>query len=194
MRILSGQYKGKKLYAGKDFSIRPTTNKIKEIIFSILGDFYIDKNVLDLFCGSGSLGIEALSRGAASITFVENSQSAIKILESNISHLELDKSKIFISKIDVLKFILGKKRNFNLILADPPFKYSSLQILIDTIISSKILHRHGILLVHHERTNSIQSPASCYEIIKQKGVGRSLITFIINRDENAEDCHISRYF
>ena len=71
MRILSGQFKGKSLSAGKDLSIRPTTSRIKEIIFSILGDYCRDKWVLDLFSGSGSLGFESISQGARGVFFVE---------------------------------------------------------------------------------------------------------------------------
>ena len=87
MRVLSGKYKGKLLKASKDLSIRPTTNRIKETIFNILYDFCNDKNVLDLFSGSGSLGIEAISRGASSVTFLEHSESSMKVLKQNITVL-----------------------------------------------------------------------------------------------------------
>ena len=90
MRVLSGKYKGRNLFAGRDLSIRPITNRLKDIIFSILQDFVIEKRILDLFCGSGSLGIEALSRGASHITFVEKEESSIKVLKQNIANLNIE--------------------------------------------------------------------------------------------------------
>ena len=88
MRISAGQFKGKKLFAGSDLSIRPITNRLKEIIFSVLNDFIHDKTVLDLFSGSGSLGIEALSRGAGQVTFVEKKDSSIRVLQKNLNSLK----------------------------------------------------------------------------------------------------------
>jgi 16S rRNA (guanine(966)-N(2))-methyltransferase RsmD len=186
MRIISGQYKGKKIYAGKDHSIRPITNKIKEIIFAVLGDFCKDKDVVDLFCGSGSLGIEALSRGAARVSFIEKTESSIKILRNNIHLLQIDPSKIHIIKDDALNFASKLNSNFKLILIDPPFRYSLLQILIDNIVKRGILHQDGILVLHHEIINPLRSDVDYYRIMKQKKVGRSLITFISIGDKNGE--------
>ena len=80
MRIIAGKYKGQHIYSAKNQSIRPTTDRVKEYIFSILNDFVKDCRVLDLFAGSGSLGLEALSRGSSTISFVENSYNSIKVL------------------------------------------------------------------------------------------------------------------
>jgi len=85
MRILSGQFRGKYLSAGQDLSIRPITNRNKEIIFSVLGDFCKDRWVLDLFSGSGSIGLEAISRGAKGVSFVEKESTSIHILNLNIA-------------------------------------------------------------------------------------------------------------
>ena len=84
MRIISGKYKGRHLYASKNQSIRPTTDRIKEYIFNILDDFPKDSRVLDLFSGSGNLGIEALSRGANHVTFVDIAHSSMKVLKKNL--------------------------------------------------------------------------------------------------------------
>lgn len=186
MRVISGQYKGKKIYAGKDLLIRPTTNKIKEIIFAVLGDFCVDKDVIDLFCGSGSLGIEALSRGATRVTFIEKAESSLKILRNNIRHLQIDPSIVHIIKDDALNFSSKVNSTYKLILVDPPFRYSLLQILIDNIVKRGILHQTGILILHHEIVNPIKSDVDYYRIIKQKKVGRSLLTFISIGDRNGE--------
>ncbi|MCB0297631.1 MAG: RsmD family RNA methyltransferase, partial [Calditrichaeota bacterium] len=80
MRIIAGKYKGRQIHASKDQSIRPTTNKIKEYVFDLLGEFVENATVLDVFCGSGSLGLEAVSRGAQNVTFIDNSQTSLRVL------------------------------------------------------------------------------------------------------------------
>ena len=90
MRVISGTFKGRKLQASKDLSIRPTTDRVKESIFNILQDFHRNKKVVDIFSGSGNLGIEALSRGASHVCFVEKYQSSIKVLQKNIVHIGID--------------------------------------------------------------------------------------------------------
>lgn len=184
MQIVAGQFKGRKLYAGNDLSIRPITNRIKETIFSILNDFFHQQNVLDLFSGSGSLGLEALSRGAAHVTFVEKEEASIRVLKRNIDLLKVDPKLIKISKSDVLKYISGSFHTYNLILSDPPFKYSSLQKMVDQIFAENILEQNGLLMVHHEIDNLLKKDNVTYSVLKQKKIGRSLLSFIIKETTN----------
>jgi 16S rRNA (guanine966-N2)-methyltransferase len=179
MRIAAGQFKGKKLSAGSDLSIRPITNRLKEIIFSVLDDFFYDKMVLDLFSGSGSLGIEALSRGAGYVTFVEKEESSLRVLKKNINTLNIDFDLIQIIRSDVLKFLNDNKKKYKLILSDPPFKYSSLQQMIIQIFSGNIIENNGLLVVHHEIDNPLRIENVPCLLIKQKKIGRSLLSFII---------------
>ncbi|MFR6258344.1 MAG: RsmD family RNA methyltransferase, partial [Anaerovoracaceae bacterium] len=86
MRVISGEYKGRKLAAPADYSIRPTTDKVKEALFSILADRIWGSKVLDLFSGTGNLGIEALSRGAGECVFADNSRESIKLIKENVNH------------------------------------------------------------------------------------------------------------
>ena len=182
MKIIAGKHKGKKLISSKDYSIRPTTNRIKENIFNILQDFCINKYVLDLFSGSGNLGIEALSRGAKKIVFVEKSIKSIEIIKKNIENLKIDQSFVAIIKKDAYIFCEQTDLKFDIILIDPPFYYPPLQTLIDIIITKNILHKDGILVVEHEITNPIKLSTISYSILKQKRIGRSLVSFIINRN------------
>jgi len=182
MRILGGQYKGRRFSAGNDLSIRPITNRIKEIIYSVLDDFCDNKIVLDLFSGSGSLGFEALSRGAKSVTFVEKEISSIRVLERNIKALSLTENEVSIIQSDALKFSKMSEMVFELILMDPPFKYMILQQLVDEIFTNNILHPKGILVVHHELNNPLLRNDVGYQLIKQKKIGRSLISFILQED------------
>jgi len=179
MRVLSGKYKGKKLVGSIDNSIRPTTNKIKEYIFNILQDFCQDKIVADIFSGSGSLGIESLSRGSKHVTFVDASTNSIKILENNINQVKINSDRFDLINIDAIKFTNELNQEFDLILMDPPFHYPPLNELLVSIFKNSILSKNGILVVEHEISNPVNSNSNLFEILKQKNIGRSLISFII---------------
>lgn len=184
MRILAGQFKGKNLFAGHDLSIRPTTNRIKEIIFAILDDFCKGKSVLDLFSGSGSLGFEAMSRGASKVTFVEREGKSIQVLKRNLQALPIEPHCVNIIKADALDHSKQSRDSFDLILMDPPFHYPPLQNLVNEIIVNNIMNKRGILVVHHEISNPLLEDKVSYKLIKQKKVGRSLISFILQEDLN----------
>jgi 16S rRNA (guanine966-N2)-methyltransferase len=184
MRIAAGQFKGKKLSASNDLSIRPVTNRLKEIIFSVLNDFFFNKTVLDLFSGSGSLGLEALSRGASHVTFVEKQDSSISILKKNIDVLKINRSLIQIIKSDVLKFLNKNHQKYSLILADPPFKYSMLQQMVNQVFENNILEKNGLFVVHHEIDNPLSTENASYLMLRQKKIGRSLLSFIVWEETN----------
>lgn len=184
MRVLSGKFKGKNLFAGNDLSIRPITNRLKDIIFSILQDFIAGNRILDLFSGSGSLGIEALSRGASHITFVEKEESSLKVLKQNIRNLNIDPNVVKFVKSDALTFLSKNKDGFQLIFSDPPFKYPHLQKMTDMIFKNNMLEKNGLLILHHEIDNPLLKEDVPYTMIKQKKIGRSLLSFIMKEAEN----------
>jgi len=167
MRVISGKYKGKKLVSSTDNSIRSTTNKIKEYIFNILLDFCQDRNVADIFCGSG--------------IFVDSSKDSIVVLKNNLNQIKLESDKYKIIHRDAIKFSNQYTGEFDLILMDPPFHYPPLNELIISIFNNKVLHENGILVVEHEISNPVNSDIDLFEIIKQKKIGRSLISFIVNK-------------
>lgn len=121
MRIISGKYKGHHLI---DFSaphIRPTTDRVKESLFNIISGYLEDSKVLDLFAGTGNLGLEAYSRGAEHVTFVEKNSKSLEIIRKNIVKLKIQDGYQIVAK-DVLKFLSQYEGSpFELILADPPF-------------------------------------------------------------------------
>jgi 16S rRNA (guanine966-N2)-methyltransferase len=184
MRILGGKYKGKNIKAGASLAIRPLTNRLKESIFNVLDDFIHEKKVLDLFAGSGSLGIEAYSRGAKSVTFVENSRLAITQLKNNLHHIGIPQNNIRTYKKDVITFCQTESESYDLIFTDPPFNFNWLQNLIDHIMQSNLLQRDGLLLLHHEISNPIQTQSTLYRLFKQKQFGRDLASYIIHEVHN----------
>jgi 16S rRNA (guanine966-N2)-methyltransferase len=176
MRILGGKYKGKFLSAGNTKLIRPLTNRIKDSIFNTLDDFFVNKTVLDLFAGSGSFGIEAYSRGASHITFVERS---VALLRHNLHALNIPDNETHILKTDVVQFCQNSSNCYDLIFTDPPFNFKMLQSLIDLIIHVNLLNPEGLIILHHEISNPIATSHTLYHVFKQRQFGRSLISYII---------------
>ncbi len=121
MRVISGKYKGHHLVPFSADHIRPTTDRVKESMFNMIQNHIEGARVLDLFSGTGNLGIEALSRGAASVLFVEKNKKSIQILEKNLQKLKVDEDFKIVQK-DVLSFLKSYQgEGFDLIFADPPF-------------------------------------------------------------------------
>ena len=125
MRIVAGRWGGRRLIAPRGDAVRPTADRVREALFSILGDRVQDARVLDLFAGSGALGLEALSRGAAAATFVDSSPAAIAALKANLDALGADAE---VHRADALRFLRaapGKARHYDLVLLDPPYRLAT---------------------------------------------------------------------
>lgn len=184
MRIISGHYKGRKLSSTKSLHIRPTTDRVKEYIFNVLHDFPMNKTIVDIFSGSGNLGIEAISRGAHKIVFVDNSFESLDILKKNLDALKIPDQNIQIVKSDAIKFVKKNQIPFDLYFLDPPFKYPELQQLLDTLFNTGYINAESIIVLENEISNPINESSKSYDIIKQKKFGRSLINFIIKKENN----------
>jgi len=164
MRIISGKYKGKKLFLPKDKNTRPLKDLVKVSIFNLLDHSKkINKklensSILDLFSGSGSFGIECLSRGSKIVYFFENYFEAIKILEKNLSLMKNEKNfKIF--KRDCFEFFNSYQKinkKFDFIFLDPPFKEKKINELIEKIIENKILNAGGIIIIHRHKKDKME--------------------------------------
>lgn len=176
MRIIAGKYKGRHIYSANDQSIRPTTDRIKEYIFDILSDFVKDTRVLDLFSGTGSLGLESFSRGANQVTFVDISFQSIKVLKKNLNRINIH-DNYHISQKNALTFLRQNREPFDLIFADPPFQWNHYIELLPLTFLKENLSNYGIFVLESERTHEIEWETNIYEILRQKKFDRSLITF-----------------
>ena len=164
MRIISGKLKGKKLFLPKDKNTRPLKDLVKVSIFNLLDHSKkINKklensSILDLFSGSGSFGLECLSRGSKIVYFFENYIEAIRILEKNLSLFKNEKNfKLF--KNDCFEFFnsnhkLNKK--FDIVFLDPPYRETRINELIEKIIESKILNTDGVIIIHRHKKDKIE--------------------------------------
>jgi len=184
MRIISGKYKGRKLRSSSSFEIRPTTDRVKEFIFNVLQDFARDKIVADIFSGSGNLGLEALSRGARKVIFVDNSAASIAVLKENIRHLQIPEEQYQIIRLDAITFASANPPGIDLFLLDPPFVYPPIQELLDVLFNSTAMSASSLLVIEHEKNNPILEKSDHYRIIKQRTFGRSIISFLNQRGTN----------
>ncbi len=166
MRIISGNLKGKKISLPKDNLTRPLRDLVKESIFNLIKhsnkfDCEINKaNILDLFSGTGSFGIECISRNAKKVTFIENYKKALEILEKNIKILKIEKKTKIINQNCFDFFNIKKNFNekFNIIFMDPPYKEEKINTIINYIKENKVLEKKGILIIHrHKRDNILLS-------------------------------------
>ncbi|SHG96225.1 16S rRNA (guanine(966)-N(2))-methyltransferase RsmD [Anaerosphaera aminiphila DSM 21120] len=175
MRVISGTNRGLKLDTLKGENTRPTEDRIKENVFNLLGQNFYNTNVLDLFSGSGSIGIEFLSRGAEKSYFVDNSLEAINVIKKNVKKAKLeDKSLIF--KSDALTFLMKySDEKFDYIYLDPPYKNVNLYLKVVEYISKKnILKDTGYIVI--EQDSSISLNIEDYlKIVKSKKYGNTSI-------------------
>ena len=183
MRVIGGNLKGKKILNPTDKSTRPLKDMVRESIFNIIEhskNEYVELNnskVLDLFSGTGSFGIECLSRGAKKVTFFENYINSIKILKRNLDLLDLNKQSNIIEK-DAYNITQSQNNllKFDLIFLDPPFKYNKLNKLIEKIKQIKITSKNTLIIIH--RNKKISENISKYLFIsKEKNYGLSKIIF-----------------
>lgn len=175
MRVIAGKFKKSNLVTVKGNRTRPTTDYVKEVIYSILPDCE-DFKVLDLFAGSGGLGLEALSRGASYIDFVDASEKAIKVLYRNVNKLNCN-DNVKIHKKKVSRFIKKCEKKFDLILIDPPYDKDLVNPTIEIIRESNILKDRSILMIEHSPEESI-SADWLGQIEFQKTYGQTEITLL----------------
>ena len=183
MRIISGNYKGKKIIEPKDSITRPLKDLTKESIFNIINHSkkidleLINSNVLDLFSGVGSFGIECISRGAKNVIFVENYQNVLNILENNLKNLKFNNNyKIINKNIYKDNIFFNFKEKFEIIFLDPPYKDKNIKKIFEKISNANILKENSIIILHrHKKEEEIFSKN--FKVIEEKKYGISKIIF-----------------
>ncbi|MCL2556723.1 MAG: 16S rRNA (guanine(966)-N(2))-methyltransferase RsmD [Firmicutes bacterium] len=179
MRVISGKFKGRKLFSPNGDRVRPTADRIKESIFNILTskDALDGVLVLDLFCGTGGLGIEALSRGAKKIVFADIDLESLEFTKKNLQHINAELSEYEIYHADytlALKKLEGK--NFDLIILDPPYGKNYFDCLI-LISELKILSENGFIVFEYSDKLCLQNFENEY-IIETRNMGNTKVSFL----------------
>jgi 16S rRNA (guanine966-N2)-methyltransferase len=176
MRVIAGEHKGRQLKAVPGSNTRPTTDKVKESIFQIIGPFFQGGKALDLFAGSGSLGIEALSRGMDYCIFVDKHPKAIRTIYENTSMLRLD-DQIEVFRTDAyraLGAVAKRELSFDLIFLDPPYRKVSYTEVLEIIRKEKLLTKDGIIYCEHEINDELPIEVPGLNLIKQAKYGGTI--------------------
>ncbi len=168
MRIIAGTYRGRILASPRDRSVRPTTDRAKQTIFDILGNRveFDGLHVLDLFSGTGSLGLEAISRGVSSVTFVDSSRDSLDILRRNIKALDCEK-QCTLYQADVFWYLKNTRSHFDLVFIDPPYKLPTIGTLPTAVHESAILNDHGMIVMEHSRESTINLDEEAYDVTRK---------------------------
>ena len=172
MRIISGKYRGLKLIEFEGINVRPTADRVKESLFNILYGEIAGARVLDLFCGSGNLGIESLSRGAAYVKFNDKALSSIAILKKNLAKLK-DENYI-ITNAD-FSVCLQSNEKFDIIFIDPPYALNAGVEALEIISKNRLLTQNGVAV--YERDRPFEGKIEGLERVDERKYGKTYITF-----------------
>lgn len=183
MRIIAGKHKGRQIKPVTGLKTRPTGDKIKEAIFHQIGPFFDGGYCLDLFAGSGSLGIEAMSRGMDHVVFIDKSQEAVRTIRKNIELLQME-NECEIYRNDAfraLQKLEEKEMQFDLILLDPPYDLIDYNELIKTIEQTNIVKDDCIIYIEHRPNENIEFNRNQFKVLKEKNYNATTSITIIQK-------------
>lgn len=181
LRIIAGEFRGRKLRSVHGTKTRPTADRIRESIFNILAFQIRNCCVLDLFAGTGAYGIEALSRGAETAVFVDSDRDAISVLHANIKSLGLE------SRTKIIRWDLTKNLNclrplgnaFNLIFMDPPYNKNMIPPTLSKLLTSQSIAGGARLIAEHSNSEPLIAGQLPFHIIDQRQYGKTLVSFLL---------------
>jgi 16S rRNA (guanine966-N2)-methyltransferase len=181
IRIIGGELKGRKLATVRGIKTRPTSDRVRESIFNILGNSVRGARVLDLYSGTGAMGIEALSRGAESVLFADHHEAALAALEKNIKACSLQ-SRANMIKWDLLinlNIIRSHRPAFNLVFLDPPYNKNMIQPTLSNLGTGQCLEKGCRLALEHSPLEPIPENLPGFKISDQRRYGKTLVSFLI---------------
>lgn len=180
MRIISGTSRGRRLSAPKGHGLRPTSDRVKESIFNILGNKIEGQVVLDLFAGTGNLGIEALSRGAKRVIFVERSRDALRTIQSNLLRCGFsDQTEVIPREVNrAIGLLEARGETFDFILMDPPYEQGWVQRTLAKLNHHKIYHEDSALVIEHSCREPLPPKTGRWTVLKQRRIGDTMISVL----------------
>jgi len=177
MRIIAGDAKGRRLFSPKGENLRPTSDKVKEALFNILAFRIVSASFLDLYAGCGSVGIEAISRGAKNVVFVEKNKTNILLLKKNLS-LFPDYHAVHVFEGTVLHFLKKNKDTFDIIFIDPPYAEGNEEIL-QTLGCYDNISPGGLVIIEHFHKKNLPDTAGVLSLLKRYRYGGTTLTFYV---------------
>ncbi|MCD8049587.1 MAG: 16S rRNA (guanine(966)-N(2))-methyltransferase RsmD [Clostridia bacterium] len=177
LRVISGSARGLKLQSLEGQDTRPTLDRVKEALFSILSPYLREACVLDLFAGSGALGIEALSRGAEHVDFVDKFSSALDIVKENAAKAKMtEKSSFYL--FDAERFLRERAQIYDIVFLDPPYAAGLYEPILNLILKKKLLRESGIIAMEWDYNAARPSVPTGFEVLKERKYGRVGISLL----------------
>lgn len=176
MRIISGKHKGRKLISPKN-SARPTADKVKEALFDIIHYSVKGAMFLDLFAGSGAIGIEAMSRGA-DVIFCDNDSESIKLIKDNLKLINEQGKVIQKEAQECIKYLFGQGSKFDIIFIDPPYISGCEKDVLQTLLKYPIMYKNAKIIIEHFARNELIIPLDYYIITDVRKYGNTKLTFL----------------
>ena len=188
MRIIAGSHKGQRLLTPMTHDVRPTSGRVKEALFSILGDRIVGATFLDLCAGTGAIGIEAMSRGAERVVFVESDVDSLRLLQTNLNRCGLSEgAEVYAG--DARSYLLHASHQaeaFDIVFADPPYRDDSVNTLLPMLGQSAMIRSHTVVILEHPTTTQIPLQVGALNRARQYRYGdTSLPLFQVAVDEAA---------
>ena len=173
MRIITGSKRGKKLVTLEGEQVRPTTDRVKESLFNILQFQLEGRKFLDLFAGSGQIGLEALSRGAALAVFVDSSKESVRVVEKNVASTGLgDRAKVVLA--DFAAYLRGSRESFDIAFLDPPYRQGLLEQALPLVVQR--MNPGGVILCEHPKDEVLPEEAGPFRLQKSYRYGKILLS------------------
>jgi len=193
LRIISGKAKGLILKSPKGFDTRPTSDRVKEAVFSMISPYLYDAKVLDLFSGTGNLSIESISRNASMAYLVEKNRNAINVIKENIARARFENKIQILSQdvFDSIKYLGLNNITFDIIFMDPPYLKGYIKPTLEAIILYNILEKNGIIVIEHDRRDTLDKNINSLIKFKEKKYGNTIISIYSKEDTN-DNCSLSR--
>jgi len=178
MRVIAGEVKGHNLRAPRGTETRPTSDKVREAIFDLLGGVCVDQPALDLFAGSGALGIEALSRGATIATFVERRRPACQTIRANLTHTHLDdRSRILCLPVE--RAVPMLEQPFGLVLLDPPYAYPGLHDIMTMVGEARVIGDDSVVVFEHSPRFAVSERYARLILRRQRVYGDTAVSIFV---------------
>jgi 16S rRNA (guanine(966)-N(2))-methyltransferase RsmD len=182
VRIIAGEFRGRRLLTPKGRSIRPTSDRVREALFNVIALHVVGSHVLDLFAGTGALGLEALSRGAALAVFVDHDAEAVRLIGENIrlcgAH---ERARVLRRPILQALGTLAKERPdpgwFDLVFLDPPYGQDQVPAVLERLTELKLVATSALAVAEHHRLDAIPAACGSWQRIKERRYGDTVVSF-----------------
>jgi len=188
MRIIAGTAKGRRLKTLHGADKRPTTDRVKESIFAVLGEHILEADVMDLFAGTGNLGIEALSRGARAALFLDSDAQAVRTIKENLRLTQLeDRAEMWrCDAVAALQRLRTERRSFDLVFADPPYGRGYGERTLRCLDRSTILREEGVFVLEHSTNEEVAVSCAHMKMVSEKRFGQTAVHFFQRTSQSKE--------